>query len=537
MKIFFFTFLSVAAFFHLGVASDSCCGTAKPNVVFILADDIGLGDVAFYHRQRTGGPEVVPTPNLDRLIDSGMRFDRSHSTTSLCSPTRYCAMSGNYTHRSYDEWGVWGSFNTSPFEDGWSVGKLMQEAGYTTGFIGKWHLGGDFNRKGSDEVYTQDVYGLDGQFDPTHLAGGTPHYLGFDYSFCLPAGMQNVPYIAYENTEWYPFAEDSVIKHMTWRDVPKGTDLGKKEGLGDSNWDASRLGPMLANKAVDFIESNAGNDPFFLCYFAQAVHHPHNPPETFNGIKVKGTMGDGKAHHLDMIYEFDLQVGAIVQALKDAGVYENTLLIVTSDNGGMTHHVPGTMETGHDPTHGFRGDKGTIWEGGHRVPFIAVWPGQIEAGAQSDQIPMTHDLAATLYDLTDQPMTTDHALDSINLLPTFLAQPDAPVREEYVVTGQGGEFHIAYYQGPWKLVMRGNGYFPKGSKVMSRTDWLARSKVARPTDFEPLALFNLEENPKELAEGNLVGDANQAERLAQLLDDYRKHRNAKYTSSLGLRND
>jgi arylsulfatase A-like enzyme len=502
-----------------------------PNVIYILADDIGPGDIGFYHRERTGAKEVVPTPHLDSLIEAGMRFDRAHSSTSLCSPTRYCVLSGNYAHRSYDEWGVWASFNTSPFADKFTVGNVMQEAGYRTGFIGKWHLGGDFHKQGTEEIYTQDVYGRDGEFDGRRIVGGGPSDLGFDYSLCLPAGIQNVPYAAYENGAWMPLASDSTWKRLTWKDVPKGTNLGKSAGMGDSNWDASQIGLLLSSKATDFIKESAGaGQPFFLCYFTQAVHHPHNPPESFNGTPVKGTMGTGEAHHLDMIRELDLQVGAIIEALKEAGQYENTLLIFTSDNGGLAEHIPGTAETGHDSTNGLRGSKQLIWEGGHRVPFLAQWPGHIAPGSRSMGPVITHDLMATLYALTGQHMPEDKGRDSFNLLPTILQEKGKELRSEYAITGQGNnKYELAYYKGPWKLLMKGNSR-PLNAKVLDRDYWQKRAKSTRPTEFTPIGLFNLEENPYEEESRNFVECKEHADLVAALLRDYKAHREAQTTT-------
>lgn len=188
----------------------------RPNIIFIMADDIGIGDLSYYQALHNEGKVYVETPTLDRLIDGGMRFERAHSSTALCSPTRYCVISGNYSHRSYDEWGVWASFNTSPFKNGHTAATAMKAAGYQTGFIGKWHLGGDYYQADSEEIYTENIYGTDGQFDASQLAGGHPHALGFDYSLCLPAGIQNIPYAVYENSDWMPLAEDSTLKSLKW---------------------------------------------------------------------------------------------------------------------------------------------------------------------------------------------------------------------------------------------------------------------------------------------------------------------------------
>lgn len=504
--------------------------TERPNIVFIMADDIGIGDLSHYQKLHNDGKVYVATPTLDRLIDGGMRFEQAHSSTALCSPTRYCVISGNYSHRSYDEWGVWASFNTSPFTNGNTVATAMKEAGYQTGFIGKWHLGGDFYQADSKEIYTQNIYGTDGLFDPRQLAGGHPHALGFDYSLCLPAGIQNIPYAVYENSQWLPLANDSTLRPLTWKDVPKGTELGKKAGMGDSHWDASQIGPLIANKACDFIEKSAPGAPYFLVYFTQAVHHPHNPPATFNRTPVNGTTTNGSTPHLDMIYELDLQISAILEAVEASGEAENTLIVFTSDNGGMLKQVPSTQKSGHDPTMGLRGEKGDIWEGGHRVPFIAYWPGKIAANTVASEPVLAHDIVATASALAGTTPAAGIGLDSLNLLPTFFGKSNPAARDEYTITGQSnGLFHLAYYKGPWKLVLQAQTR-PGAGRYMSRDDWLKRAEAWRPCNFTPISLFNIEKNPSEDEAHNLLNDPSYTQTVAELKAAYLAHRNQPRTT-------
>lgn len=503
----------------------------RPNIIFIMADDIGIGDLSFYQKQFNKGKIYVETPTLDRLLKNGMRFERAHASTSLCSPTRYCVLSGNYSHRSYDEWGVWASFNTSPFQNGNTVATALKESGYKTGFIGKWHLGGDFYQKDSNTIYTHNIYGTDGQFDPRQLAGGHPHTLGFDYSLSLPAGIQNIPYAVYENSRWLPLDKDSILKPLKWNDVPKGTELGKKPGMGDSKWDARRIGPLLANKAEQFIKDASSGEPFFLLYFTQAVHHPHNPPTTFNGTPVKGATTNGKTPHLDMIRELDLQVKTILEAVEASGEANNTLIVFTSDNGGMLKQVPSTEQSGHDPTMGLRGEKGDIWEGGHRVPFIAYWPGVIPANTKAAQPVLAHDIVATASALAGTTPATGIGLDSLNLVPTLLGKKNPTSRDEYTITGESnGKFHLAYYKGPWKLVLQAE-VAPRTGSYMSRTDWLERAEAWRPKTFKPIALFNLENNPKEHEAQNLLKDPKFKEIVSALKTAYITHRNASRTTA------
>ena len=502
----------------------------RPNIIFIMADDIGIGDLSFYQKQFNKGKTYVETPTLDRLIENGMRFERAHSSTALCSPTRYCVLSGNYSHRSYDEWGVWASFNTSPFQNGNTVATALKESGYTTGFIGKWHLGGDFYQNNSHEIYTHNIYGTDGAFDARQLAGGYPRALGFDYSLCLPAGIQNIPYAVYENAQWLPLADDSTLKPLKWSDMPAGAELGKKEGIGDSHWDARQIGPLLASKAKKFIEDHSSGAPYFLLYFTQAVHHPHNPPAKFMGTPVKGTTTNGKTPHLDMIYELDLQVRTILEAVEASGEAKNTLIIFTSDNGGMLKQVPSTEQSGHDPTMGLRGEKGDIWEGGHRVPFIAYWPGKIKPQSVATEPTLTHDIVATASALAGTSPAKDIGLDSHNLLPALFGKEETTARREYTITGQSnGKFHLAYYRGPWKLVLKARVETGSG-RYISRSDWLKRAKAWRPKEFIPIALFNLKENPLENEDRNLLHDPNHKQTVATLKAAYIAHRSKPRTT-------
>ncbi len=495
-----------------------------------MADDIGIGDPSHYQALHNDGKVYVETPAIDRLIDGGMRFEQAHSSTALCSPTRYCVLSGNYAHRSYDEWGVWASFNTSPFENGKTVGTAMKEAGYETAFIGKWHLGGDYYKADSKEIYTKDVYGSNGEFDPKQLLGGHPHALGFDYSLCLPAGIQNIPYAVYENSKWMPLGDDSTLKPLTWKDVPKGTELGKQAGMGDSNWDASEIGPLLANKASEFIKAANPDKPYFLLYFAQAVHHPHNPPATFNGTPVKGTTTDGTTPHLDMIREMDLQVQTILDAVEASGQADNTLVIFTSDNGGMLKQVPSTEKSGHDPTMGLRGEKGDIWEGGHRVPFVAYWPKKIAPSSVSEERVLTHDIVATACALAGTAPDDGTGLDSLNLVPIFLGEENTAARDEFTITGQSnGKFHLAYYKGPWKVVLQ--AIVDEGSgRSETRSEWMKRAETWRADDFKPIALFNMNENPLEDASQNLIKDPKSKQTVDDLKAAYIAHRNAPRTT-------
>lgn len=488
----------------------------RPNVVFIMADDLGLGDIGFYHRERTGTPEVVPTPNLDSLISAGMRFNHAHTPAALCSPTRYCVMTGNYTFRAaqpYGDWWSWGTPNILPGQT--TVGSMMRDAGYRTAFFGKYGMSSTWTGTATggprDGLAWSDWSGVHLDRIAPELPGVvSPKNIGFDYTLSLQAGIQQSPDIVYENDWWMPLDPGSVIDpNLAWADLIDPDDKAHG-GPGDSHWSTKQIGHLLAQKAVDFTDDTLTHHPgkpFFLYYCAQAVHHPHVPPDTFDGAPVKGVIrnpGDPDAMipYGDMIYELDLQVGKVVQHLKDQGVYSNTLIIVTSDNGGLKLDELEAWSN-HDSSNGFRGKKSQIYEGGHRVPFIAVWPGRIPAGVECNEKIMVQDLMATLYALTGQTQSEDSGLDSFNLMPLMLGVQGSKGRDQMLI--QGAESNrLAIVQGDWKLVIQ-----------TDRDNLDSR---------EPFALFNLAENPYEDEAQNRINDPAQTNRVAELLAEYNRVR-------------
>lgn len=469
----------------------------SPNVVIILADDLGVGDVGLFHRAATGTPPMIETPHMDSLIESGMYFSDGHSSTALCSPSRYCIMTGNLNFRSYAPWGVWGSFRKSPVTDAdATLGRIGQAAGLTTGFIGKWHLGGDFMKADGSGIYRGDDRGdAPLPVDVSRLVGGGPQALGFDYSFTMPCGIQGPLYVNYENGEWAPFAEESEIIHLNKDSALYPAVVSDKgPGMGDSHFDTRQVGPLLADKAEAFIREQAGQANQFLLYFCSPmVHIPHLPPDEFDGRLVAG---QGITRHQDMIIDFDQQVGRIIDTLKDTGEYENTLIVLVSDNGGL--HNQKEVDAGHDASGIYRGTKNHAHEGGHRIPFVAVWPGRIEAGVESTLPVAIHDLPATLASLLGVGLQEDQAMDSLDISDVLLGRGSAPHREDFLLQA-GANKELIYRQGDWKLIIQ--------------ADW-------KLTTFEPIALFNLADNVVEDESGNFVADPNYADRLQAMLERY-----------------
>ncbi|MEM6552897.1 MAG: sulfatase-like hydrolase/transferase [Planctomycetota bacterium] len=474
---------------------------APPNVVIIYADDLGPGDLGHYHRERTGKPALVETPRMDALIAEGMRFIDAHASTALCSPSRYCAMTGNLCHRSKNRWGVWRSNAPTPIADNdATLGRIGQDAGLTTGFIGKYHLGGAFKNPNGQGFFRGDMRnaGPD-RFDGSALVDSGPQSIGFDYSFTMPAGIQGPLYTAYENGQWYPFSEDSKLINLTKATALEPAIVSDKgPGLGDSHFNTREVGPLLAGKAVDFIDSNAEQDqPFLLCYWSPMVHIPHLPPDSFNGRPIAGQHA---TRHLDMVAEFDQQVGAIVDALKAQGVYDNTIIFLLSDNGGLRDGK--AEKLWHDSSNGWRGSKNSPHEGGRRIPFVVVWPGHIEPGTTSFHMTADRDIVATLADLFKTPLREDQGMDALSLLPVLLGQ--AEDNRERMLPLQGGSHNeLIHRVGPWKLIIDSN--HPE-------------------TEHNLVALFNLDDNPKELEEQNLLNNPAHADRVQSMFNEYMEWR-------------
>ena len=480
--------LSLLVGLSISTFADSVSAQSKqPNIVLIMADDIGQGDIGFYHTDYTGKKPVIPTPNIDKLAREGMIFTDAHSPSSLCAPTRFSMMTGNYAFRNEQaNWGAWGSKKYQRFDDAYTtIGRIAQQGGYTTAFFGKWGM------EGLMEGYPKEYSG----FEQTTLG---PEYYGFNYSYWMPDGIQFHPYLHYENSQWVKLKPDSKIVKVSFEltKYPESWRERDREGPGDSNWDPTIVGPILAEKAVGFIDRQKNtNKPFFIYYCSQAVHEPHNPPAKLGETTIAGKTPSA---HGDMIWELDVQVGELVKALKKNGMFENTLFVFTSDNGGLKgsefDHTPG-----HDTSNGWTGNKSLIWEGGHRVPFIAVWPGHIAPGSKSQVSIVGHDMVATVAALAQVPTEGLNLQDSKNLLPTLTMSNDQPVHD-YLIhrASKGKDFYYAIRMGDWKLIAQTKG----------KDKW---------ETLYPTGLYNLKQNRQETEKTNLMGKAGNTQRVDDMM--------------------
>ncbi|MCL7763983.1 arylsulfatase [Polaribacter sp. Z014] len=475
----------------------------KPNVIVVLADDIGVGDISHY-RKLHSNHIVLETPHIDNLASQGMMFTDAHASAALCATSRYSIMTGNSCYRSTEPWGVWGGYSQSAIQDDQlTLGRLMQKANYQTAFFGKWHLGTGFPQKDDPKTIFVPKRGSKEARAPVDISRilRGPKQFGFDYSLTLPAGIQGMPYAIYENHDWLPLRKNSTIKVIEKAYMTSiGVDHFSREGYGDSNWNPSEIGPLLANKAVDYIAQNANKkDPFFMYYCSQAVHTPHAAPVELNGVKIKGTT---PSKHIDMIKELDVQVGMLVDALKAQGIYENTVIIFTSDNGGL--HTDGdTWNAHHEPSDIYRGAKNDPFEGGHRVPFIVVWPNVVEKNTSSNKPIIGLDIMATLAGITKQKVGKKVAQDSHNLVPVFKQIKGAKTHDFLMIQG-GARKEYAINDKGWKLILQVN----KKTK-----DYLTA---------KPVSLFNLNDNITEDDMKDYINNPAYQEKVQELLEKYKK---------------
>lgn len=438
-----------------------------PNIVVLLADDMGFGDPHCYNPA-----SKIPTPNMDRIAAEGLRFTDAHTPAAVCTPTRYGLLTGRYCWRTrLQNMVLWSEYEEPLIEpERETVARVLWRAGYRTAAIGKWHLGLNFAKPGGGFVRgkTTHLSGAGGtrEVDFTEPIQGGPLALGFDESFLLPGGVNLEPHFWIEG--------DRVVgKPTVWRAAgaptrPGTSGLEVHEGWMAEGWSDEAVGPTLTEKALEFIAANAkAKKPFFLYFASEAPHRNCVPPDFARGKSQAGVRGD-------MVYEFDWSVGRVLAKLEELGLADNTLVIVTSDNGAVPKSDEGE-DFGHKSNGELRGSKGGLFEGGHRVPFLVRWPGHAPAGRTNASLVVLTDLMATLAGLVGEKLPAGAGPDSFNVLPALRGVAMDPSARPTVALHSGaGQFAIR--QGPWKLIFDGK--------------------------LKPVQLFNLERDLHE--ENNLL---------------------------------
>lgn len=444
-----------------------------PNVIVILADDLGYGDPGCYNPR-----SKIPTPALDRLAAEGMRFTDAHSPSAVCTPTRYGLLTGRYAWRTRLKSGVLGPYSAPLIEQGRpTLASVLREHGYATACVGKWHLGMQW---ATHEPGVRLPLLWDRQFDRSQidLAGpitAGPLTAGFDHFFGNEA----------PNFPPYCF----LVGDRIYGPIPateKPDDVYGNPGRIQKGWSLHNVLPNLRDRAVRFVHDSAGSGPFFLYLPLTSPHRPIVPNAAWAGASRAGDYGD-------FVAETDGVVGAVLDALDAEGVADQTLVVFTSDNGSCgpagDPHLRGpdwhenmavSDRYGHHPNAPWRGMKADAFEGGHRVPLLVRWPARVAPGSVNDQLVGHVDLLRTVGHIVGHQLPSDAAEDSYDLLPTF-ADPTQPARPDLVHHSGGGKF--ALRRGEWKLIEgRGSG------------GW---TRVETSDDDPPGQLYNLATDPKE----------------------------------------
>jgi arylsulfatase A-like enzyme len=422
----------------------------KPNIVYILADDMGYGDL------KSLNPESrIPTPNMDKIVQAGVYFTDAHSNSSVCTPTRYGILTGRYAFRSRLKDGVLWGYSPSLIEPGReTVATFLRRNGYQTACIGKWHLGLDWAKKDENKEIV-DIQGedtvspdFDDNVDYKLLVSGGPSDHGFDYSLIIPASLDMSPYCYIRNRK---VIEPPSAYTKGKNEKNDGRGIFWRPGKVAPGFDFGQVLPTFIDSACQYINKQAGNkDPFFLYLPLPSPHTPWLPAKEYKKKSDAGKYGD-------YVFMTDEMIGRILKVIDDLKMERNTLIIVTSDNGSDWRPTD-IAEYNHQANYVYRGRKADIYEAGHRIPFIAKWPGVIPAGSYSDQIMCTTDLIATLAGLLNQPIPND-AEDSYNLWPAFIGKcTNTPIRNEIIHHSLFGFFSIR--KGKWKFTPHlGSGGF------------------------------------------------------------------------------
>jgi arylsulfatase A-like enzyme len=441
---------------------------ARPNVLFILADDMGVGDVSCLNPK-----SKWQTPHLDRLAREGMIFTDAHSASGVCTPTRYTLLTGRYSWRSKLKKGVLNGYNASLIEPNrLTLPGFLRTQGYTTAMFGKWHLGLDWARNGSRP---EDV-------DYTQRFSGGPISHGFDRFFGISASLDMPPYVWLENDRVTSVPSGTVGDSPApklWRAGPIGGDFKMEE-----------VQPRLIEKTIGYLGERAQSrdgKPFFIYLALAAPHTPVLPTRQFAG-KTPTPYGD-------FVSQIDADVGALLAALDRQGFASNTLVIFTTDNGfAPAADFPRHKDLGHDPSAGMRGVKSDAFEGGHHVPFIVRWPGVTAAGSRSSDVICQVDVFATCAEILQAQVPDDAAEDSSSILALLRGRP-APANRHEAVVHHSADGEFAIRQGKWKLILApgSGGWSPP---THSPSPW-TQLKADNFEGLPPFQLYDLSADPTE----------------------------------------
>lgn len=457
----------------------------KPNIVIIYADDMGYGDLNCQNEN-----SKIPTPNLDQLASEGMRFTDAHSSSGICSPSRYALLTGTYHWRR--QFGIVGAFGT-PFFDKSDVTlpQVLKENGYKTACIGKWHLGWNWEFKNDPSGRVMQWGKIREFYQPEDIdwgqpIGGGPLDRGFDYYF--GDGTINFPPYAWvENDRIVEPPTEVMDVHNVGYDIEEG-EWEFRPGPKVKDWNPYKVLPTLTEKTVQWINEQDPSKPFFLYFALPSPHAPIIPNDEFKGKSSAGPYGD-------YVYQTDWVAGQVLKALKENGLEENTIVIFSSDNGPEHYAFARAEKYDHFSMGEFRGLKRDVWEGGHHVPFIVKWPDHIAPGSVSKEVISQVDIMATLASITNTSLPENSAPDSYNLTPLLKGKVyGSPLREATV--HNTNEKIWGLRKGKWLYI---NGPSGEHSKMPDSFKELRKYK-----DFETAGLlFDMDKDAEQ--QNNLYG--------------------------------
>lgn len=449
-------FLATAAILSLL----SCTEKQKqPNIIFILADDMGYGDVSYFDNN-----SKLKTENLDRMAQEGVVFTDAHSSSSVSTPPRYGILTGRYNWRSTLKDNVLYGYDKALIPaDRETMASMLRKQGYTTAGIGKWHLGWDWNNidAGKDKV------------DFSKPVENGPTTCGFDYFYGFCGSLDMAPYVYIENDMPTSLPDRETVnegKYSWWRKGPTGVDFVHEQVL-----------PNLVDRACNYIKEKAKADqPYFLYLPLPAPHTPILPTEEFRGKSGIGEYGD-------FVLMVDAMVGKVLQAVKESGEDGNTIVVFTTDNGCSPAAGIKEMEAqGHRPNSIYRGHKADLFDGGHRIPCILRWPEGTKPHEVRQTVCLT-DFYATFAAINGYKLMDSEGEDSYNLLPAIVSETEIdPIREATVHHSIDGQFTIR--QGDWKLLLSASS---GGWSAPTPTDTLALDSLP------PIQLYNMKDDPSE----------------------------------------
>jgi len=462
----------------------SAAATNRPNILFILADDLGYGDVACYN------PEAkAPTPHLDALARQGMRFTDAHSPSTVCTPTRYSLLTGRMAFRTGKGGvftGVGGPCLIKP--DRLTLGGMLEEQGYATAMFGKWHIGMTFYDQDGKPIHQGGMAGVK-RIDYTRPATGAPIHRGFDQFYGTVSCPTTDWLYAYVDGDRIPVPPTGLLDKTYLPKHPYAND--NRRGMIAPNFDLEKVDLVFLKKSQAFLRNHVRkhpDKPFFLFHSMQAVHLPSFPADPFKGKTQAGPHGD-------FIFEMDWIVGELMKTLDELDLADNTIVMFGSDNGPEVPTVIAMRrDHQHDGARPWRGVKRDQWEGGHRTPFIVRWPGKVKAGAVCDEPLSLTDVFATCAAIVGATLPNDAAEDSFNMLPVLLGTQGKQRVRPYLLQ-QTWTLKMSIRQGDWKLLdHKGSG----GSNYERDGEWGLKQYAIADTDPDaPGQLYNLASDPGE----------------------------------------